>query len=276
MIDHLVFFGANVRQRHELQYVIDRPGGYPVCSFCHFLSPTRIRTAEGLEEFDKGDCIFFDTRFPQWYRGVGIGFVNDWADFNSPDLQQLLAELKFPMNARFRPHQPVFISQILVEMRAEWINKDDHWMRSVASLIERLLVLVSRAIRVTEGIERKSPEFFHREGFRLVREEMYQHLDRPWATADFARMASLSPSRFTALYRKVFGMSPMDDLLSARMERAKRLLLNENVSVAAVAERVGYDDVHYFSRLFHRKCGCPPSEYYRRNTVKNEPPWTVG
>jgi len=46
-----------------------------------------------------------------------------------------------------------------------------------------------------------------------------------------------------------------------RLAEARRLLRETGHTVEAIANAVGYDDVHYFSRLFTREMGVPPGRY---------------
>jgi AraC-like DNA-binding protein len=80
---------------------------------------------------------------------------------------------------------------------------------------------------------------------------------------DLADAAGLSPSRFRELFAKHFGLSPRAYGRSARLRRAKELLVASPLSVGEVARRVGFADVHAFSKAFRAVEGVPPSEYRR-------------
>lgn len=82
-----------------------------------------------------------------------------------------------------------------------------------------------------------------------------------------ADAAHLSPSRFRALYRRFFGVSPAEDLIRARIRMACLLLTNATLTVGEVARRSGFGSVYYFSRAFKARVGCPPREYYRRHVA---------
>lgn len=79
--------------------------------------------------------------------------------------------------------------------------------------------------------------------------------------SQMAERACLSRTRFSVLYRHMFGISPLQDMLDARIERAAWLLGQGNLTVKQVCEEIGYDDPAYFSRLFKKKIGVPPSKY---------------
>lgn len=87
------------------------------------------------------------------------------------------------------------------------------------------------------------------------------HLSEPLSVADMAARAHLSPSHFTATFRRHFGVSPHQYLLHLRVQRAHELLLTSDHSLSEIAEQCGFADVHHFSKTFKRVFGAPPGAY---------------
>lgn len=81
--------------------------------------------------------------------------------------------------------------------------------------------------------------------------------------SDLADAAGLSPSRFRELFARHFGASPRSYGRLARIRRAKELLIGSPLSIAEVASRTGFADVHAFSKAFRASEGQPPSAYRR-------------
>lgn len=67
-------------------------------------------------------------------------------------------------------------------------------------------------------------------------------------------------------FRRTFGCSPREMLLRLRMEQARNLLVESNLSIKEISERIGYNRQHEFYRAFRRRVGCSPSEW-RANPV---------
>jgi len=63
------------------------------------------------------------------------------------------------------------------------------------------------------------------------------------------------------LFRHYTGKSPMKTIIEARIEHAKNLLCNDNLTVSAVAEECGFENPYYFSRLFKQVTGHSPSDF---------------
>ena len=93
--------------------------------------------------------------------------------------------------------------------------------------------------------------------------QMHAQLDRSWTVAQLAKTAALSRSIFFERFTQTVGVAPMEYLLSWRMEIAKDLLRHDELTVAEVAERVGYGSTSAFSVAFSKRVGQAPSEYAR-------------
>ena len=76
-----------------------------------------------------------------------------------------------------------------------------------------------------------------------------------------ARAASLSPAHFSREFRRTFGESPHQYLLTRRLERAAALLRTTDRSVADICCAVGLSSVGSFTSSFRRIYGAPPLAY---------------
>jgi AraC-like DNA-binding protein len=79
--------------------------------------------------------------------------------------------------------------------------------------------------------------------------------------ADMARAAGLSRSHFSREFKRSFGESPHQYLLTRRLERAADLLRVTDWPVADICFAVGAGSVGSFTTSFSRVFGCPPTEY---------------
>ena len=81
------------------------------------------------------------------------------------------------------------------------------------------------------------------------------------ALREVAAEAGLSPFTLVRQFHSAVGTSPYAYILELRLARAKELLRTSDRPIRAVAERVGFRDPAYFSRLFASAVGCPPTVF---------------
>ena len=80
-----------------------------------------------------------------------------------------------------------------------------------------------------------------------------------WTCPALARAAHLSPAHFSREFRKAFGETPHQYLLTRRLERAAALLRNTDRTVSEICFMVGLQSVGSFTSSFGRAYGCSPS-----------------
>lgn len=90
---------------------------------------------------------------------------------------------------------------------------------------------------------------------------LHQHPERIWTIATLARLAGLSRATFTQRFRATLGLPPIQYLTQWRMGLARHLLNEQNLTIAQISARLGYESEFAFSRAFKRITGQAPSQY---------------
>ena len=94
---------------------------------------------------------------------------------------------------------------------------------------------------------------------------MRTHLRERMTLGGLARRACLSPSHYSAVFRRRYGYAPIDWLIRQRIQQACSLLQRSPDKIAVVADAVGMPDPYYFSRQFRNVMGLSPRAF--RNAV---------
>ena len=87
-----------------------------------------------------------------------------------------------------------------------------------------------------------------------------ENMERPVSATAIAKAVGVSSSTLRAAFRKVLGTSLGKYALSVRMREAKRLMMEDRLSVKEVAVRTGFSSQAYFSAAYRAFYGCPPSQ----------------
>lgn len=78
-----------------------------------------------------------------------------------------------------------------------------------------------------------------------------------------ASVASLSVSRFSALFRERTGKAPMEFLIWFRLEKVREMIFSSDLRINEIAERCGFTSICNFHRLFLAEYRCTPGSYRR-------------
>lgn len=90
------------------------------------------------------------------------------------------------------------------------------------------------------------------------------HYGQELSVTQLASAVGLDRSYLTLLFKKNTGKSLNDFLIHFRMEKAKELLQNPNLSINEISFTVGYGDPYAFSKRFKKVTGMNPSEFRNR------------
>lgn len=101
-----------------------------------------------------------------------------------------------------------------------------------------------------------------------VQQYISEHLSEDLNRAMLAGKVFLNPDYLAKLFKEKTGQSLAAYVKNQRIERSKQLLAETDIPISSIAQQVGYDNLSYFSSVFHDKVGCQPGEY-RRQTRKS-------
>ena len=90
---------------------------------------------------------------------------------------------------------------------------------------------------------------------------MSQNLDKRLTLCDLEETFELSRSYLNAIFQKATQRSPLDFFINMKIRAACTMLRTTDMYVYEVAQKLGYNDQYYFSRIFKSIVGVPPKEY---------------
>ncbi|MGZ5246692.1 MAG: AraC family transcriptional regulator [Flavitalea sp.] len=99
-------------------------------------------------------------------------------------------------------------------------------------------------------------------------EFMQQNLDMPLTLNELAAEVHISPSHYSALFRKKTGYPPLEYFNHIKIQKACQYLQFTNLQVKEIAYKLGINDPSYFSRFFTNVMGQSPNSY--RSRTNNE------
>lgn len=118
-------------------------------------------------------------------------------------------------------------------------------------------------ITITGYVRPKTTIDYSNDIVRITHEYLEAHYADEITLEDVAEQVNISPQYFSKLIKKNTGFNFTEWLSMIRIQKAKELLTNTNLTVKEVCFKVGYKDPNYFSRIFKKRMGMTPSEYIR-------------
>lgn len=133
------------------------------------------------------------------------------------------------------------------------------------NLLEVLLVRAMRssnyAARVVPSVNKVSKEC------AAVRRYIDSHFKESLSLDQLAAMVHINKYHLVHSFTKAYGTSPINYMLSLRLQESRYLLQSSDHSMSQIAQIVGFSSPCYFSQVFHKAMGMSPREYrnsYRR------------
>ena len=214
----------------------------------------------GRRRVGAGDVLLL---FPgEWHRyrpAAAAGWDESWIGFDGAHAQQIMTHF-------FDAAAPVVhvghSEELLGLMRSVGdrarIGQPGQAQLMAARTLEVLALVRSLALRARGAVH---PAESRMQKARLL---LLERAREPIDLTRLAREVGMSYSRFRHAFQKSAGLSPRQYQLQIRINHAKTLLADTDLSIADVAEQVGFSSIFYFSRLFRRKAGTTPRAFRTR------------
>lgn len=261
-----------VETYHSSSFKHELSSGFPFWVFLMTLTPHRINEGTKMKEVAPGTCIIYPPNYPRYLYPVEgeNGLCNSWIHFTCSDSDSLCSKLNayhLPVNQCFRLRQVMPVSETMQDLVYEFSIQQPHREDMSSVMIDMLLVHLSRNL-VCYDTPMDEPTMQHLHSFEELRKRLYATPEQEWSVASMANRVFLSQNQFINLYRSFFHITPKQDLINARIQKAKSIL-DANCIIRDVALSVGFKNEYYFSTMFHRKTGLTPSAYAKINMYKN-------
>jgi AraC family transcriptional regulator len=133
----------------------------------------------------------------------------------------------------------------------------------VDSLTAALMTHLLRHYSAQKPIEQKHHSGLSKRQLQQVANFVDRHLDQDIALAELAALVRMSPSYFSSLFKQSTRLTPYQYVIQFRIERAKQLLRQGELSIADVAHSLGFTHQSHLSRHFKRLVGVTPKTFLK-------------
>lgn len=196
---------------------------------------------------------------PRYYRADNEEFINDWFVF-TPEYgdTDFFEALQVPFDTPVTVDDINLFSSLVQNMTYEKYSHNPFSEDTINCYMKIFFLKLVEAL----SAKKNSP---HEVNFKMnmVYSKIHSFPFMNFSVDELAKEATISSHYFQHIYKKMFGISPMNDIINERVEYAKRILVQSDTPINKVSEMSGYENEEHFMRQFKKKTGVTPGEYRR-------------
>ncbi len=134
-------------------------------------------------------------------------------------------------------------------------------------VLELLLVLSQMEISREKHLTKYRAEQV--EIIRQIHDQLTNNLEQRFSIESLSRQYLMNPTTLKNMFKAVYGTSIAAHIREHRMAYAARLLQSSDLSIAGIAQKVGYDSQSRFSSVFREQYHMLPKEYRRNHSLES-------
>lgn len=257
------FYGGYYKKSEKTGFRIQYPEGTFEWVLLHFYTPMVIILNGQKIETQTNACILYKPNTPQDYYGRFGEFENDYIRFR-PEDAKFYKSFNLPVDEVFYVSDFDVIKEEMLSIT--WFLTDksaNHDYELTENTINVLKKLSAKRVFPDLRTQRENETIFR---LNQLRQEIRYNPEK-WTVDSMAENFYLTRSHFSVLYKKVFGVSPKEDIRFFLNEKAINLLLTTDLTVSAIAQICNYNECENFIRAFKKMNDISPLQF-RKNTDK--------
>jgi ABC-type Fe3+-hydroxamate transport system substrate-binding protein/AraC-like DNA-binding protein len=168
----------------------------------------------------------------------------------------------FPVTGSLESHLVEEVQRWIYESKQAGVPTDDYEAYAMSLKFMELLQKIWKA----HHVQTSRPEA--RTAIQKTIAKMEEAFAYPLTRDELAKLASMSPTHYSSVFKRELGKSPTEVLAEIRIRHAKKQLMFGDHKIRDVAENVGFRNEFYFSRQFKQLVGVSPSTFVRQHYAK--------
>lgn len=234
--------------------IIKRNEGNNDYLFMYFYNPVEVLSQGTIQHYPGDSMVLWEPGSVHHYGNQKEKWTHTWFHVKGGNTRRIIASHEIPLNRVFRFAKPFILEKYLKLMNDELNMNVQYSIGIIENFFINLLKETSRALHDRRNV--MVPE-------RILRIKLFleEHFSESLSLGLLADRFNMSVSRLSAEFKKHVGTSPIDYLIKIRMSEAALILSRLNLNVSEVAEKVGYEDPFYFSKLFKKYSAKSPLKY---------------
>lgn len=229
-----------------------------------------FESAQGGEASIKAGDLFilFPGERHRYRPDPETGWDEYWVEFDGEQARRIMG------HAGFSARKPVVavgldaeIHRLFVEITEATEVQPPGFEHIIAAQTSQIVARVLAHVRYGIPADMEAEK-----SIRAARQHILGNAESKIDFAALAQQLGVSYSVFRRRFKQVTGIPPGQYQLQIRLKKARLLLRNSTLSVAEIADQLGFESVQYFSRHFKSKTGLPPAAFRKRSPAGRATP----
>ncbi len=211
---------------------------------------------------------------PEFIMGLpqdgGLSMESNSAFFDFSYIEPfLVSECSVKPRLNLTGTKQIIVESLLDEIFGEYQNRADSFLLAIKADMLKLLVLLGRYFREDVQQESEVMQVFdhHRDAMQKAIRFIEEHFAEPISIEEVSKVAMLSQSYFSYLFKVVTNRTFVEYLNSRRIRCAMELLKTTDHLVVDVCYESGFQNVNHFNRTFKSIVGLSPTQFRRANRL---------
>lgn len=252
-----------IAYRKQRESVVLNPKGPGHYTFFFFYEPVYVGDGVKLSPVPPKTSMICRPSQTRHYGTDSSKWTHSWFSFNGTYADKLLRDYDLPVGMPFNPDNEFIVEKYILQLYGEIFDSPFPDLNILKNIFHNFIIELKRSMDKKAFKEQISPSI------RDVKNFIDLNFTNKITLDSLCRIASLSKSQLINLFKLHYNITPVEYIIQLRLDEAKQLLIDINLSVHDVAREVGYDDIFYFSKLFKNRFGESPSKY-RKYSYKTD------
>lgn len=245
----------------EYQGRVHRPDGYQWDQILFSAEGSGTLEADGKSvKINAGDLFFLPKNKPHTYYPDGGSWDVRWTAFEGSACSETLARFGMTVPVVITPDDGSELERIFDRMVMSQESDILYCDHTCSGLIYDYLIEFHRHMDPGAGSARSRQMSMLLPVLRFMNENFRSDI----SMTELSGIMGVTPQHFCRVFKKAMAVRPNEFLTRVRLEEAKRLLTEKDMSVSDAAAGAGFRDAGYFSTVFGRYEGMSPGEYKKK------------
>jgi len=183
-------------------------------------------------------------------------------------------DIRLAVNPKLLPEQVTLssnelhrVTNLIAQMRAD--THIDAPLEDVHALLQYQILLLLKILSIHQSKAEVSDDgsagpLLRFKQFRIIVEERYAHWHQ---VAEYSKQLGCAEKSITRATLAAVGVTAKAFIAARISLEAKRMLAHTDLSISAMAERLGFEETTHFTKFFKRETGCTPTEFRQKQKI---------